>query len=73
MTVPRFFTVAVSPKVETWSNKPYTVTLQARDRAAAIKAARAEYFENAQAFGQSAATYTARLATEQEIAEGAAA
>ena len=54
------YTVTVTPKLETWNNKQYTVEVYAKDRAAAIKQAREQYKEVAQDFGQTSATYTAK-------------
>lgn len=54
------YTVTVTPKLETWNNKQYTVEMEAKSRADAIKQAREQYKENAQDFGQTAATYTAK-------------
>ena len=51
------FEVTVTPKMETWNNKQYTVTIYARDGAQAVKQARAQYKANEQDFGQLPATY----------------
>ena len=57
------YTVTVTPKLETWNNKAYTVEIYAKDRASAIKQVREQYKANAQDFGQTAAIYTAKKGT----------
>ena len=52
-----YYNVTVTPKQQNWNCKEYTVRVYAKDRAAAIKQARAEYKENNQDFGQLPATY----------------
>jgi hypothetical protein len=54
-----YYTVTVTPKLETWNCKPYQTRCYAKSREAAIKQARAEYKENHQDHGQRPATYRA--------------
>ena len=54
-----YYTVTVTPKAESWNCREYKARVYAKDRAAAIKEARAEYKSNNQDFGQTAATFKA--------------
>jgi hypothetical protein len=54
-----YYTVTVTPKLETWNCKPYATRCYAKSRESAIKQARAEYKENYQDHGQCPATYRA--------------
>lgn len=57
----RTYLVHVEPKRQTWSNKPYSVGILARDRAQAIRIARLEYRQCNIDFGHAGATFRARL------------
>jgi len=65
------YEVTVTPKMETWNNKQYTVTIYARDGAQAVKQARAQYKANEQDFGQLPATYKVRKEGQsQQVMDG---
>jgi hypothetical protein len=61
-----YYTVTVTPKAESWNCREYTTRVYAKDRASAIKEARAEYKANNQDFGQASATFKASKEDEGE-------
>jgi hypothetical protein len=67
MTAHRHFIVTISPTIPTWQNKEYFACFYAKDRADAIKQARADYRAAWQDWGQAPAKYAARLRTEADM------